>query len=120
MQKFFRGFVYAWQGIVYALQTQLNMRVHLVVSIAAITLSIWLGISRIEWMLLLMTLAQVISLEIVNTALEVSLDLISKEHNPWIGRAKDLAAGAVLVSAVFAIGVGFLLWGPRLWQIFVA
>lgn len=117
MQKFLRSFTYAWQGIVYAVGTQLNMRVHLTVSLAAIALSLWLGISRLEWMLLLITLAQVLSLEIINTALEVSLDFICKEHNPAIGHAKDLAAGAVLISALFAIGVGVLLWGPRLWHL---
>lgn len=117
MKAFLRGFIYAWRGLRYALTTQRNMKVHLLCTLLAVGISAALQISRLEWMLLCLTLALVMTLEMVNTALEATLDLISREHHPEIGIAKDVAAGAVLIAALFSLCIGALLWGPRLWEL---
>lgn len=111
---FFKGFQWAFSGLFYALQTQRNLQVHLVATLLASGLSFWLGLSRLEWILLLLTFALVWMAEMVNTALEATLDHLAPEIHPQVKIAKDVAAGAVLVAALFAVLIGILLWGPRL------
>ncbi|MGE3727121.1 MAG: diacylglycerol kinase family protein [Candidatus Sericytochromatia bacterium] len=111
---FFKGFKWAFSGLFYALHTQRNMQVHLLATLLASGLSLYLQISRLEWILLLLTFALVWMAEMVNTALEATLDHLAPEIHPQVKIAKDVAAGAVLVAAIFAILIGFLLWGPRL------
>jgi undecaprenol kinase len=111
---FFKGFKWAGSGLFYALQTQRNMQVHLAATLLASGLSFWLKLSRLEWLLLLLTFALVWMAEMVNTALEATLDHLAPEIHPQVKIAKDVAAGAVLVASLFAILIGILLWGPRL------
>ncbi|MBT9546421.1 MAG: diacylglycerol kinase family protein [Candidatus Sericytochromatia bacterium] len=111
---FFKGFKWAFSGLFYAIQTQRNLQVHLAATLLASGLSFWLGLSRLEWILLLLTFALVWMAEMVNTALEATLDHLAPEIHPQVKIAKDVAAGAVLVAALFAVLIGILLWGPRL------
>lgn len=114
LSAFFKGFKWAGSGLYYALQTQRNMQVHLLATLLASGLSYWLGLSRLEWILLLLTFALVWMAEMVNTALEATLDHLAPEIHPQVKIAKDVAAGAVLVASLFAVLIGILLWGPRL------
>lgn len=114
LKAFFRAFGYAWEGLSYALATQRNMKVHVVMSALAVAISLFLGLEALEWAVLCLTLALVISLEMVNTAIEAGMDSISTEPHPQIKIAKDVAAGAVLVAAALALLVGACLWGPKL------
>lgn len=111
---FLKGFVFAWAGIRYGITTQRNMKVHFVCTILAILISFWLGMSATEWAVLFLTLSGVMTCEMVNTALETTLDLISLEQHPLIRIAKDVSAGAVLIQAVFSLLIGICLWGPKL------
>lgn len=113
-RAFFRAFGYAWEGVVFAFASQRNMKVHALMSCCAILISIVLNLSSLEWAVLFLTLALVISLEMVNTAIEAGMDSISTELDPKIKIAKDVAAGAVFISAFFALGVGACLWIPKL------
>jgi diacylglycerol kinase len=113
-QKFFKGFGFASNGIRAAFQTQQNMRVHGLIAVCAIALSFILGLQPLEWAVLFLAIGLVIALEMLNTALELTLDVISREHHPQIGLAKDVAAGAVLWAALCCIFVGMGLWGERL------
>ncbi len=106
--------MYAGKGIYYTFATQRNMRVHGVITTCAIALSLYLHISRVEWMILLLAVGLVMGLEMLNTSLETTLDFVSREQHPEIGIAKDVAAGAVLVAAFCCVFVGLGLWGERL------
>ncbi len=92
------------------------MKVHLIAAILVAVAAAWLEIKPVEWALLLLAMALVISLEMVNTAIELTIDRIGPERHPLAKAAKDTAAGAVLIAAVFAAAIGLLLLGPPLWD----
>ncbi len=114
LPPFIRSFGYAFEGIYYTLRTQRNMRVHAGIGFVAAALGLWLGISAVEWAVLLVMMAVVIALEMVNTVVESLVDLVTDRFHPLAKIAKDVAAGAVLVAAIFAFGVGLFLFLPRL------
>lgn len=107
-------FRHAWLGLRHVVRTQRHARWHALVSLAVIGLGLWWRVSRLEWLALILAMGLVWTAEILNTALEIGCDAISKEPHPLIGLAKDVAAGAVLVAALFAAAVGALVFGPRL------
>lgn len=114
MSRLFRSFQYAFQGIGHALRTQANLRIHIVISIAVVIVGLWLRISPVEWAILIVTMMIVLSAELFNTALEATVDRISAESHPLAKIAKDAAAGAVLITAIGAVIVGLLIFGPKL------
>ena len=107
---FFKSFYYAWQGIWYVLRTQRNMRVHLLVGIAVVIVGCLLGVTLVEWACLLTIMALVYSLEMVNTVAEAIVDMHTLEYHHLAKVAKDAAAGAVLVSAMFSVGVWLVIF----------
>ncbi|MFN0070286.1 MAG: diacylglycerol kinase family protein [Chloroflexota bacterium] len=109
-----RSFTYAWDGIVTLLQTQPNARVHALLGIAAAGLALAFGLSALECAILAVTMGLVLVAEAVNTAIEAAVDLASPGIHPTARLSKDVAAGAVLLSAVTAVVVGLLLFGPRI------
>lgn len=111
---FLRSFGFAFEGLVYVVRTQRNMRVHLALGTVAVLLAVWLGLTAVEWALLLLTIGGIFALEMINTVVEALVDMITEEFHPLAKIAKDAAAGAVLVGAIFAVGVGLFLFGPRL------
>lgn len=117
LHPFLRSFGYAFEGIFYTLRTQRNMRVHLGIGLVAAALGLWLGLSPAEWAVLLVMMALVFTLEMINTVVESVVDLAIDRFHPLAKIAKDVAAGAVLVAAIFAVGVGLVLFGPRLVQL---
>jgi len=116
MREELNSFRCAAQGIAYAVRTQKHLRFHLAAALLVAAAAAWLGLEPIEWAILLVVMALVISLEIVNTALELTIDRIGTERHPLAKAAKDAAAGAVLVASLFAAAVGVLLLGPPLWD----
>lgn len=109
--KFLKGFVYAFRGIIYTLTNERNMRVHLVVAAYTLFFAQFYNMSSERWALLVLTISAVFALEMVNTAVERICDMYSKEQDMRIKAIKDVAAGAVLVSAVGAVFIGvFLFW----------
>jgi diacylglycerol kinase (ATP) len=111
----FRSFYFAFLGIGHLFRTQRNARIELAIGAAACCLAGWLRISRAEWGVLLLTIASVLILEGVNTALEACVDLASPEVHPLAKTAKDVSAGMVLIAAVASVGVGLIILGPPLW-----
>jgi diacylglycerol kinase len=112
MKSFLKGFVYAGKGIYYCLAKERNMRVHLCFTVymfAFLTVYDFFEISKTEFGILLALCALVMSLECVNTAIERTVNLITKEKNPVAGAAKDAAAGAVLIAAIFAVIAGIVI-----------
>lgn len=113
----FISFKYAWAGVSYALQTQRNFRIHLIVGLTAIALSIVLDLSRVEVAIICLTIGAVLTMELLNTAIESVVDLTVKQTYHELAKiAKDCAAGAVLISAMAAVLVAGSLLLPPLVQ----
>lgn len=113
LRRLGRSFGYALRGIGYGIRTQRNLRIHLTALGTVIVFNSMAGLSVEHWCIELLCCMLVISLELVNTALEAACDRISTELHPLLGHAKDAAAGAVLVSAFGAVVIALLvfLWG---------
>ena len=111
MRSFFRAFLYAGQGIAAAVKTQRNLRFHMAAAVYVTAFSFFYELKRAEYVLLMLAFSSVISAELINTAIEAAVDLCSPEQHRLAKLAKDAAAGAVLVTAFFAVIVGVLLFG---------
>ena len=118
LEEFARGFVFAGQGILHVMRTQRNMRVHLLISLAIVALGWWFDITNIEWAILALTMGVVFAAEMMNTVVESTVDLASPGQHPLAKIAKDTAAGAVLVLAIFAVLVGAFIFLPRVLGVF--
>jgi diacylglycerol kinase len=112
-----RSFGYAFRGLGILLRTQANARLHATATITVVGAGFWFGISRSEWCLIVVAIGLVWTAEGVNTALEAVVDLVSPDSHPLAGRAKDVAAGAVLCAALAALGIGLIIFGPRVWAL---
>lgn len=108
-QNTVRSFNLAYQGMVYAVRTQRNMRFHVVAAIVVLVLSVLLGVSKLELALLVLVISLVMVTEMFNTAMEFAVDLVTTEYHPLAKLAKDVAAGAVLISSIGAVLVGYLI-----------
>lgn len=108
------SFNYAVSGIIIALKTEKNMRIHYLIALSVILLSLFFDFSRTEFLLLLFAISLVVVAEMVNTALERVVDLITEEYHPLARLVKDVAAGAVLIAAINSMVVGYLLFFDRL------
>lgn len=104
----------AIEGIIYAVKTQRHMRYHLFAALAALILSLVLNISRTDFILLCMAIVLVITAELLNTAIEATVDMISDAYHPLAKRAKDVAAGGVLVASFGALTLAYLILYPAL------
>jgi diacylglycerol kinase (ATP) len=109
-----RSFGYAAAGLRAMLALQHNARIHAVATLAVLALSAALGLSGSEWRWIIAAIAAVWSTEALNTALESLADAVAPDPHPLVGRAKDAAAGAVLVAAIGAALIGLLVLGPHL------
>ena len=116
-RAFVRSFGYAIAGIVQLIRRQRNARVHLFITIVVCLASWAWGLSRIEWLVLILTIAMVLAMEAVNTAVESVVDLVSPEFHPLAKQAKDVAAGGVLLVAIGAAAVALLIYGARLLEL---
>ncbi|KAB7731230.1 diacylglycerol kinase family protein [Rudanella paleaurantiibacter] len=114
IQKVFRSFWFAWQGILDLFRYENNAKVHLLVAIVVIAVGFWLQFTVTEWAIVLTQIGLVWSAEAVNTAIERLCDVVSPGHHPTIGKVKDMAAGAVLILATMAVVVGLLVIGNKL------
>lgn len=113
-RRFVWSFGFAGQGIVTLTRTQPNFRVHLGLACLAVALGVALAIGPTEWAILVLTIALVLSVEGLNTAIEAVCDCASPGYHPLVKQAKDISAGAVLLTAVGAVVVALCLFGPRL------
>ena len=108
-----RSFGYAWRGIVWLVLTQGNALVHLAATVAVAAAGFYFKVSAGEWLALVLAMSTVWLAEGLNTAIEALADRITTERDPLIGRAKDVAAGAVLIAAIAAAIVGGIVFWPR-------
>jgi diacylglycerol kinase (ATP) len=104
------SFNYAFEGIIHVLRTQRNLRIHFAIAIAVIAAAAAFGVDRIELITLLLAIAFVLVAEMVNSAIEGAIDVSTTSFDPNAKLAKDIAAGAVLISTVTALAVGYLIF----------
>jgi diacylglycerol kinase (ATP) len=107
------SFRYAGQGVAHMLRTQHNAWIHAAISLTVVAAGLAFGVSRDEWCWLILAMASVWTAESFNTALEIIVDIASPEWRPAAGRAKDVAAGAVLLCSVGATAIGLLVFLPH-------
>jgi diacylglycerol kinase len=114
MKKFFDAFAFAWSGLVVAFHEQRNLRIHLLVAAGVVAAGFYFGINKMEWITLSIVSGMVIGAELLNSSIEALVDLVSPEHKPMAGKVKDVAAGAVLVTAITSVVVGVLIFSDYL------
>ncbi|HVM57720.1 MAG TPA: diacylglycerol kinase [Gaiellaceae bacterium] len=104
------SFNYAFEGIIHVLRTQRNLRIHFAIAIGVIVAAVWLGVDRMELIALLLAIAFVLVAEMINSAIEGAIDASTTSFDPNAKLAKDIAAGAVLISSITAIAIGYLVF----------
>jgi diacylglycerol kinase len=118
MKKLIRSFGYAFKGVAYATTSQLNFRIHLVATVLATIAGFLLHISPGEWQWVMLCVTIVLVTEIFNTMIETLVDLVSPGFNEKAGRVKDMAAGAVVIAATFALVTGLIIFLPKILLLF--
>ena len=112
--KFKESFNHATDGIEYAINHERNLKLEILAGILACIAGFILKISVLEWLVIVITIAMVICLELINTSIERTVDLITKEYKDLAKAAKDVAAGAVLVMSMFSVVVGIIIFLPKI------
>lgn len=108
------SFLYAIKGILYVCATGRNMKIHLLATVLVILTGLWLGINRLEWAILTLCIFMVLAAEMMNTAIEKTVDLVTLDYHTLAKYAKNIAAGSVLLTAINAVIVGVLILGHYL------
>ncbi|MFZ5633568.1 MAG: diacylglycerol kinase family protein [Bacillota bacterium] len=111
-KSLFESFVFAGRGLRWVLAGQRNMKIHLAVTSAVFIAAAWFKITLLELALLIFAVALVLAAEMLNSAIEKTVDLVTGEYHPLAGQAKDAAAGAVLLAAFFSVIIGVLVFYP--------
>ena len=111
-----KSFQHAFCGILTSFVIGRNIKVHYTAALAAVLSGLSFGISKVELLIILLISAQVICLEMVNTAIERTVDLVTAEYHLYAKIAKDVAAGAVLVAAIFATIIGGIIFLPYIFK----
>ncbi|MCI5663213.1 MAG: diacylglycerol kinase family protein [Mediterranea sp.] len=113
-KKQLRSFGYAWKGIRSCIGKEQNLSFHLLATPTVVAAGFLAGITRTEWMLVILCIGLVIAAELFNSAIEQLVNLVSPQRHPLAGQVKDIAAGAVLVCAATAAIIGLIIFIPYL------
>jgi diacylglycerol kinase len=117
MKRFIKSFKYAFQGIRWSVTEQPNLKILLFIAVVVVSAGFYFRITDVEWCVVLLCIGLVIGLEMMNSAIESLVDLITKEQLPLAGRIKDMAAGAVLLVAMIAVVIGVIIFGKYFVQL---
>jgi undecaprenol kinase len=109
-----RSFGFAIAGILTGLKQERNIRIHSSVSIIVIVLGIIYSLDALEWLFILIAIGGMLSLELLNSAIERVVDLVTEDYHPLAKQAKDMAAGAVLLYAILSVVIGFIVFLPKI------
>lgn len=112
MSRLIASFKYAILGIIHAFRTERNMKIHAVAMAAVIIAGFYFKVTALEWLVLLLTISLVIGMEMLNTAVEALVDLVTHEYRSLAAIAKNVAAGAVLFCACVAVIAGLIIFIP--------
>ena len=118
LSRFFKSFHYASQGISFAIKNNQNIKVHLIIAVIVIILALLLGLTKFELFAIGITIVLVISVEMINSAIEEVVNLLVNEHRQEAKIAKDVSAGMVLIVSLFAVVVGFFVFLPHIINLF--
>lgn len=108
-----KSFGYAFEGIFTCIRKERNMKIHCVMAVLVVAAGVILRLSLVEWCICLGLFGLVMALELVNTAVEAVVDLVTGEYHPLAKIAKDTAAGAVLIAAIMAAAAGLIIFVPK-------
>ncbi|MBD1394152.1 diacylglycerol kinase family protein [Mucilaginibacter glaciei] len=114
MNKLIRSFGFAFKGLGYAFKTQQNFRIHCFAAILACAFGYFLHITTDEWQWVMLCIMLMMVAELLNTAIEALVDLVSPDYNELAGRVKDVGAAAALVVAIFSLATGIIIFVPKL------
>ena len=112
--KLVSSFRFGFQGIVSAASSERNMQIHICISVLVIFAGFAFSITKAEWIAVLLAIGGMIALEMMNTAIERTVDMYTKEFHPLAKQAKDIAAGAVLIFAIISVVIGLIIFLPRI------
>lgn len=113
MLKFLKSFGFAGEGILHVFKTERNFKVHVFAAVIVIGVGMMTRLSMLEWMIIIILIGGMLALEMINSAIERTIDTITTEHHPLAKQAKDLAAGAVLIFAIASAIIGLLIFIPK-------
>jgi diacylglycerol kinase (ATP) len=107
------SFNYAFEGIIHVLRTQRNMRIHFAIAVVVLIVGVFADVTKLELIALLLAISFVLVAEMINTAVEGAIDVATSSFDPMAKLAKDIAAGAVLIAAINAVAVGYLVFSGK-------
>ena len=113
-KRLINSFKYAFEGIATSFKTEQNMKIHIIMAIIVVILGILFKITKIEWIACIFSIVIVIASELFNTAIETIVDMITEEKNEKAKIAKDVSAGAVLITAIGAAIIGIIIFFPKI------
>ncbi|KMY54791.1 diacylglycerol kinase [Bacillus sp. FJAT-27231] len=116
-KRFLSSFRFALNGLRIVVKEP-NFRVHLAAASGVVLAGVYFSLTRVEWLFILLMIFGVMTLEIINTAIEKTVDLVTKDYQPLAKEAKDLAAGAVLWFSLLSIIVGAIIFLPKIYSLF--
>ncbi|QNK62413.1 diacylglycerol kinase family protein [Pedobacter sp. PAMC26386] len=114
MRRLIKSFGYALSGIAYTTKTQMNFKIHLVATLLVGITGWYLQLSSNEWLWIILAIGLVLVAELLNTAIELLVDLVSPDFNIQAGKIKDVAAGAVIVAAFISVIIAAIIFIPKL------
>ena len=117
MKKRIKSFGYAGKGISSVIKSEPNMKIHLFIGILVLICGLVFQISITEWLICLLCFGLVLGMEMMNTAIENLVNLVSPDQHPLAGKAKDIAAGAVLICAIISVIIGLMIFVPKGWSL---
>lgn len=114
MRKLGQSMLFALSGLKHCVLAERNMKIHLLAALTVFLAAVYLGLSRMEWGLLMITVFMVLVAEAINTAIENVVDMVTRDYHPLARTAKNVGAGAVLLAAVNAVIMGVIIFLPHL------
>ncbi|MGM7721080.1 diacylglycerol kinase family protein [uncultured Metabacillus sp.] len=108
-RRFSKSFIFAWSGIIQTLKTERNFQIHVIISILVFIVGFFFEFTLMEWVIILFLIGGMLALELMNTAIEHVVDLVTDEFKPLAKAGKDAAAGAVLVYAILSVIIGIII-----------
>ena len=116
--NFIESVDHAIDGISYTANHERNFKIELFMMVAVLIAGVYFKVSKIEWLILLLTIGNVLTLELINTSIERCVDLVTKDYHELAKNAKDISAGAVLIMSIFSVCVGIIIFLPKILEMF--
>ena len=110
MKNFIKSFLFAFRGIIVSFEEQRNLKVQTLVALLTTGAGFFYSITPVEWCIVLLSIGMVVGLEMINTAIEGLVDLVTSEWKPLAGKVKDMAAGAVLIVSIISVIAGVIIF----------